>query len=111
MDARTIGAMIDKGDRDYATAVDVEVERRIREVLRVADSGIAFLGEEEGLSPAEAEAIWVLDPIDGTVNFGKASPLAAISLALIEGVSRARDSGSPAARRALRRRARAWARS
>jgi myo-inositol-1(or 4)-monophosphatase len=79
------GAMIDKGDRDYATAVDVEIERVVRRVLRESDPGIAFLGEEEGLSPAEADAIWVLDPIDGTINFSKGSPLCGISLALIEG--------------------------
>ena len=78
------GAMIDKGDRDYATAVDVEIERAIRDVLREADTEIAFLGEEEGLSAAEADAVWVLDPIDGTINFSKASPLCGISLALIE---------------------------
>jgi myo-inositol-1(or 4)-monophosphatase len=36
------------------------------------------------LSPAEAEAVWVLDPIDGTVNFSKSSPLCGISLALVE---------------------------
>jgi myo-inositol-1(or 4)-monophosphatase len=79
------GAMIEKGDRDYATKVDVEIERVIRQALREAEPGIAFLGEEEGLSSAEADAIWVLDPIDGTVNFSKASPLCGISLALIEG--------------------------
>lgn len=78
-------AMIAKGDRDYATAVDVEIERAIREALREVDPEVAFLGEEEGLTPAEADAMWVLDPIDGTVNFSKASPLCGISLALIEG--------------------------
>ena len=76
--------MIAKGDRDYATAVDVEIERGIREILREADPNIAFLGEEEGLSPAEAGAMWVLDPIDGTINFSKGSPLCAVSLALVE---------------------------
>ncbi len=78
------GAMIPKGDRDYATAVDLEVERAIREALSNADPGIAFLGEEEGLSPTDADTLWVLDPIDGTVNFSKASPLCGISLALLE---------------------------
>lgn len=78
------GAMIAKGDRDYATAIDVEIERVIREVLSEAAPGIAFLGEEEGLTPAEADALWVLDPIDGTINFSKASPLCGISLALLE---------------------------
>ena len=76
--------MINKGDRDYATAVDVEIERAIRKVLAEADPGIAFLGEEEGLTPAQAEALWVLDPIDGTINFSKSSPLCGISLALVE---------------------------
>jgi myo-inositol-1(or 4)-monophosphatase len=78
------GAMIAKGDRDYATAVDVEVERVIRGVLSEAAPDIAFLGEEEGLAPADTDAIWVLDPIDGTINFSKASPLCGISLALLE---------------------------
>jgi myo-inositol-1(or 4)-monophosphatase len=79
------GAMIAKGDRDYATAIDIAIERAIRERLREADPQIAFLGEEEGLSPAEAEALWILDPTDGTVNFSKGSPLCGISLALVEG--------------------------
>jgi myo-inositol-1(or 4)-monophosphatase len=78
------GAMIAKGDRDYATAVDVEIERAIRAILRDADSQVGFLGEEEGLSPAEVDAMWVLDPIDGTVNFSRGSPLCGVSLALIE---------------------------
>ena len=36
------GATIEKGDRDYATEVDLGVERGIRAVLREADPGIAF---------------------------------------------------------------------
>ncbi len=79
------GAMVQKGDRDYATEVDLGVESAIRAALLEADPGIAVLGEEGGLSPAEADAVWILDPIDGTINFSKASPLCGVSLALVEG--------------------------
>ena len=77
--------VIAKGDRDFATALDVEAERLIRSSLQRLAPDIAFLGEEGG-GPAPASApIWVLDPIDGTVNFARGSPLCAISLALVEG--------------------------
>ena len=43
----------------------------------------AVLGEEgAGVSPGTTGLTWVLDPIDGTINFAKGSPLCAISLSL-----------------------------
>jgi myo-inositol-1(or 4)-monophosphatase len=77
------GSKIAKGDRDYATEVDFRIEETIRMALEDAAPGISFLGEEEG-GAEDAEALWVLDPIDGTVNFANGSPLCAISLALVE---------------------------
>lgn len=79
-----IGSIIAKGDRDYATKVDFRIEETIRAALEEAAPGIGFLGEEEGERDDMAEAMWVLDPIDGTVNFANGSPLCAISLALVE---------------------------
>jgi myo-inositol-1(or 4)-monophosphatase len=80
-----VGSVIPKGDRDYATEVDVRIEEMLRAALEEAAPGISFLGEEEGGGEVgTAEALWVLDPIDGTVNFANGSPLCAISLALIE---------------------------
>jgi myo-inositol-1(or 4)-monophosphatase len=81
---RHVGTVIAKGDRDYATAVDLRIEETIRGALRQAAPGVAFLGEEEGEHGAEESALWVLDPIDGTVNFANGSPLCAISLGLVE---------------------------
>jgi myo-inositol-1(or 4)-monophosphatase len=79
------GSVIAKGDRDYATEVDVRIEETVRAALQEAAPEIAFLGEEEGSrGPSGGEAMWVLDPIDGTVNFANGSPLCAISLALVE---------------------------
>ena len=78
------GSRIAKGDRDYATEIDVRIEETIRSVLEKAAPGIGFLGEEEGEQAAEGDALWILDPIDGTVNFANGSPLCGISLALVE---------------------------
>ena len=78
------GSKVAKGDRDYATEVDIRIEETIRAALETAAPGIGFLGEEQGERVAESGALWVLDPIDGTVNFANGSPLCGISLALVE---------------------------
>jgi myo-inositol-1(or 4)-monophosphatase len=56
---------------DPVTIVDTETERLLRERLAVLRPGEAILGEEEGgpASEADGQLTWVLDPIDGTVNF------------------------------------------
>jgi len=80
-----IGALIPKGDRDFATDIDVRIETAMRESLAAAAPDVAFLGEEGG-GPAEtAGPCWTLDPIDGTINFARQSPLCTISLALLDG--------------------------
>lgn len=80
-----VRALIDKGDYGFATAVDVEIERLIRERLAAAAPAIPFLGEEGGGAGLDAERVWVLDPIDGTANYADGSPLCAVSLALLHG--------------------------
>lgn len=77
-----IGAVIAKGDRDFATDVDIRIESAVRATLTRATPDIPFLGEEEG-GAHELAAQWVLDPIDGTINFARDSPLCAISLSLV----------------------------
>ena len=77
-----IGSLIAKGDRDYATRVDLRIEDAVKRALREASPEIPFLGEERG-GHLRAPLLWVLDPVDGTTNFIKGSPLCAISLALL----------------------------
>ncbi len=79
-----LGGLITKGDRDYASRVDFQIEDSIRGRLARATRAIPFLGEERGGEP-NAPLLWVLDPVDGTTNFIKGSPLCAISLALLSG--------------------------
>jgi myo-inositol-1(or 4)-monophosphatase len=80
-----IGALIGKGDRDFATDVDLQIETAMKSVLATAAPEIPFLGEEGGGDELDARPRWVLDPIDGTINFAKDSPLCAISLSLAVG--------------------------
>ena len=82
-----IGALVAKGDRDFATDVDLKVEAAVKAALAVATPEIPFLGEEEeaGAGARAGGPCWVLDPIDGTINFAKDSPLCAISLSLVVG--------------------------
>jgi Inositol monophosphatase family len=78
-----IGALIGKGDRDFATDIDLHIETEVRASLAEVTPGIPFLGEEEGGALEREEARWVLDPIDGTINFARDSPFCAISLSLV----------------------------
>lgn len=71
-------------DTDVVTAADKESERLIRARLTELRPGDAVLGEEEGGSAGEAaeDAVtWVVDPIDGTVNFLYGYPAFAVSVA------------------------------
>ncbi|MEI8407527.1 MULTISPECIES: inositol monophosphatase family protein [unclassified Kribbella] len=80
-DTRAPGVLTSKGDRDMASEVDFAVEREVRAFLERETPDIGVLGEEEG--GATAGTRWVLDPIDGTVNFIHGVPLWGISLGLI----------------------------
>ncbi|MET7426838.1 inositol monophosphatase family protein [Dactylosporangium sp. NPDC005555] len=66
---------------DVVTAADRAVERQVREAIRAARPGDAVLGEEYGDSASDGDVRWVLDPIDGTVNYLYDLPQYAVSLA------------------------------
>ncbi|MEV0771432.1 inositol monophosphatase family protein [Nocardia salmonicida] len=74
-----------KGDRDYVTDLDLEIERKVQAHLAATTPEFAFLGEETAGHSAGGEYRWVLDPIDGTSNFVHGIPLCAVSLALLRG--------------------------
>ena len=65
--------------RDLVTEWDVRSEDAIRKAL--APTGIAVLGEEGG-QEGEGTERWLVDPIDGTVNFSHGLPIWSISIAL-----------------------------
>ncbi|MFI6771704.1 inositol monophosphatase family protein [Nocardia sp. NPDC050412] len=81
------GAVQTKGHpTDPVTIVDTETEELIRRLLAEARPGDPILGEEGGGSLAggdEDTVHWVVDPIDGTVNFLYGIPGYAISVAAV----------------------------
>jgi len=79
----TAGGVRSKSTRtDPVTMADTETERLVRERLAVLRPGEAILGEEQGGGAAEPGAVrWVVDPIDGTVNFLYGIPAYVVSLA------------------------------
>jgi len=65
---------------DLASEADLEAEAVIRRLLGERRPGDAILGEEEGAS-GEGELRWVIDPLDGTINFLFGIPAFAVSVA------------------------------
>jgi myo-inositol-1(or 4)-monophosphatase len=64
-----------KGFRDLVTGSVVEVQTLLLDRLRAAFPDHAILAEESPDAPAPtAEALWIVDPIDGTLNFAQGIP-------------------------------------
>lgn len=73
---------------DPVTLADTEAEQLLRERLARLRPADAVLGEEGGGAPGGGAVRWVVDPIDGTVNFLYAIPAYAVSVAAqVGGVS------------------------
>lgn len=66
---------------DVVTEVDRASERLIYERLMTARPDDGFLGEEGGSAESASGVVWVVDPIDGTVNFLYGIPHYAVSIA------------------------------
>src|SRR6187551_736014 len=73
---------VQKKGNDFATEVDLAIERQVVEAL-TAKTGIEVHGEEFGGADVDSPLVWVLDPIDGTFNYAAGLPTAAILLALV----------------------------
>ncbi len=73
---------VEKGATDFATQVDLDLERRIAADL-TERTAIPVHGEEFGGPPVTEGAVWVLDPVDGTYNYSSGMPLTGILLGLL----------------------------
>jgi myo-inositol-1(or 4)-monophosphatase len=58
-----------KGLQDMVSAADKDTELYIRAQVLASFADDGFLGEEGGLDHADADYLWVIDPIDGTACF------------------------------------------
>jgi myo-inositol-1(or 4)-monophosphatase len=70
---------------DVVTQADRDVEQLIRDRIADARPQDAILGEEGGSTDGSSGITWVVDPIDGTVNYLYGIPHYAVSIAVVEG--------------------------
>jgi len=75
---------------DIKLELDVRSQRLIQRSLAKAFPGVPLLGEEGIVGDISAPFRWVVDPIDGTVNFAYGIPHACVSIALQERTGPAR---------------------
>jgi myo-inositol-1(or 4)-monophosphatase len=67
---------------DVVTVMDTAAESLIRERIGAVRPADGFLGEEAGSSATDRPVVWVIDPIDGTVNYLYGIPQFAVSIGI-----------------------------
>ncbi|MFM8354941.1 MAG: inositol monophosphatase family protein, partial [Gammaproteobacteria bacterium] len=75
----------EKAHNDFVSAVDRDAERAIVDHLRKAFPSHGFLGEELGAVEGGSEFTWIIDPLDGTLNFLQGIPHFCVSIAVQKG--------------------------
>ncbi len=82
-----LGISTKSSDTDLVTRVDKESEERIRDILLSAYPEHVVLGEEQGQPGGKGTYRWIVDPLDGTLNYAHGFPFYCVSIALeINGV-------------------------
>ena len=72
-----------KGPNDFVTNSDIKTEQIIIDELKKAKPNYSILSEEKGIENNKDENnTWIIDPIDGTINYLHGIPHFAISIAL-----------------------------
>ena len=75
-------AVVQRSSHDVKLQLDLECQARAEEVIRRRFADHRVLGEEGGAFSASGEPLWIIDPIDGTVNFSHGLPFWCCSVAL-----------------------------
>ena len=74
-----------RGRANFATAADHAAEAEILKRLRAHDRTIPILAEESADRKLRgAERLWVVDPLDGTLNFSQGVPFYCVAIAYVE---------------------------
>ena len=72
-----------KGPKDFVTNADIKAEKIIIEELKKARPNYSVISEENGVEiNKDTSCSWIIDPIDGTINFLHGIPHFAITIAL-----------------------------
>jgi myo-inositol-1(or 4)-monophosphatase len=79
------GLDLKSSDTDPVSDADREAERAVRELLERERPEDGLVAEEGSRAEAESGRRWIVDPLDGTVNFLYGIPVWAVSVALEDG--------------------------
>jgi myo-inositol-1(or 4)-monophosphatase len=71
-----------KGRRHIVTSVDTEAERMIVERIEKEFPNDGILAEEKAKKRTDSERVWIIDPLDGTVNYAHGLPIFCVSIAV-----------------------------
>ncbi len=78
--ADSIGKIQYKGDIDPVTEVDLLCEQEVIGRIKETFPSHAFLAEESGATAGDADHLWIIDPLDGTVNYAHGYPCYCVSI-------------------------------
>ncbi|RTL49280.1 MAG: inositol monophosphatase [Sphingobacteriales bacterium] len=71
-----------EGMNNLVTEVDTKSEAAIIEVIKTAHPSHAILSEEMGALVQDSAYKWIIDPIDGTINYANGIPICCVSIAI-----------------------------
>jgi myo-inositol-1(or 4)-monophosphatase len=71
-----------EGINNPVTEADYAAEKTIFEVIQKDYPSHYILSEEEGAIKTDSEYKWIIDPIDGTINFANSIPICCVSIGL-----------------------------
>ena len=71
-----------KRAKDFVTQVDHAAEEAIIDIVRKSYPEHGFVAEESGIANADAEHVWIIDPLDGTTNFIHGFPQYCVSIGI-----------------------------
>ena len=72
-----------KADHDILTEADTQSEEAILGLIKKYFPDHAVLAEESGADQKISEYLWVVDPLDGTINFANGLDEFCVSIALL----------------------------
>ena len=79
-----ISSNVKESNRDVVTEIDKVAEANVLEILKTFDSSISIISEEHGDTKGSSDLCWVVDALDGTVNYLHQVPFFCVSIALIK---------------------------
>lgn len=74
-----------KGPIDLVTDIDIRSESYLINEISHRFPGQRIVSEESGLTEGNGDGLWLIDPLDGTINFAHGIPIFSVSLAFMQG--------------------------